>query len=75
MPARFARSRRRGAAPRAICWYKDSATEHVRRMWALARVLRTHGVAIKMLKTSRPGYIVYEDEFQVCAEPFRGELR
>lgn len=44
-------------------------------MWALARVLRTHGVAIKMLKTSRPGYIVYEDEFQVCAEPFRGELR
>lgn len=27
-------------------------------------------VPIWMLRTSLPGYIVYEDEFQVVAEPF-----
>jgi hypothetical protein len=26
-----------------------------------------------MLTTDRPGYIVYEDDFQVAAEPFRSE--
>jgi hypothetical protein len=26
-----------------------------------------------MVTTDRPGYVVYEDEFQVAAEPFRGE--
>jgi len=28
-----------------------------------------------MISADRPGYIVYEDEVQVAAEPFRSELR
>lgn len=33
-------------------------------------MLESSAVPIKMLKTVNPGYVVYEDEFQVVAEPF-----
>lgn len=28
------------------------------------------GVYVRVLRTRRPGYIVYDDEYQVVAEPF-----
>jgi hypothetical protein len=33
-------------------------------------ILEQHSVCVRVLKTDRPGYIVYEDEHQVVAEPF-----
>jgi len=33
-------------------------------------ILEQHNVYVRVLKTDRPGYIVYEDEHQVVAEPF-----
>ena len=33
-------------------------------------MLESSDLPIWMLKTSLPGYMVYEDEFQVVAEPF-----
>jgi hypothetical protein len=36
-------------------------------------ILQNHGVSVRMLKTDRIGYVVYEDEYQIVAEPFRGE--
>ncbi len=39
-------------------------------MRVMAHILEAHGVHTEMIKTPRPGYIVYEDEFQVTAEPF-----
>jgi hypothetical protein len=29
-----------------------------------------HGISVRMLKADRVGYIVYEDDFQIVAEPF-----
>ena len=40
-------------------------------MARLAEVVRRCGHAVTELRTLRPGYIVYEDELQVIAEPFR----
>jgi hypothetical protein len=40
-------------------------------MQELVAVLENHGVPVHILKTTRPGYVVYEDEFQVVSEPFR----
>jgi hypothetical protein len=37
----------------------------------LAAVLEQHGVSVEMLRTSKPGYVVYEDRYQVVAVPFR----
>lgn len=47
------------------------AAEHIAKMYALIQVLEAHGVSVDILRTERPGYIVYEDEFQVAAEPFK----
>jgi hypothetical protein len=68
-PWRFSRTLR----PRlriAICWFRPSATEHIRKTWEMASVLENNDVPIRMLKTDCPGYIVYEDDYQVVAEPY-----
>ena len=57
--------------PRAIFWFKPTATEAIRMLWGLAQLLRGHGYHVEMLTTDRPGYIVYEDDLQVAAIPFR----
>jgi len=58
---------------RAISWFKDSAREHISRVRELVAILEHHGISVRMLKTDRVGYIVYEDEYQIVAEPFAKE--
>lgn len=58
---------------KAISWFKDTAHEHIDRIRSLVEILRNHGIAVQMLKTERVGYVVYEDEYQIVAEPFTGE--
>lgn len=70
-PNSFARSSKPHAKNVALSWYKDSAVEHLAKTQGLVEILRAHGIAVDLLKTSRPGYIVYEDTCQVAAEPFR----
>jgi hypothetical protein len=70
-PERF--SRKRNAAhrdTRGIAWFKDTAGEPLRRIRELVAILEEHGRPVTMLTSLRPGYVVYEDEFQVVAEPF-----
>lgn len=55
---------------KAISWFKDTAHEHLARVRELVVILEHHGVSVRMLKTNRVGYVVYEDEFQIVAEPF-----
>jgi hypothetical protein len=69
-PDRFARGQRKHAAPKAISWYKSSATEYVSRMHDLCRILNEHGVTTEMITSARPGYVVFEDEHQIAAVPF-----
>lgn len=70
-PDRLARSRNTRAKQVAICWFKESAAEHIRRMRELVAMLEAHGVAVEVLTTDRPGYVVYEDDHQIAAKPFR----
>ncbi len=55
---------------KAICWFKDSAQEHISRAREMVAILENHGIVVEMLKTEQVGYIAYEDEFQIAAEPF-----
>jgi len=55
---------------RAISWFKDSAQEHIRHVHEMVGILERHGIPVKLIKTDRVGYVVYEDEHQVVAEPF-----
>jgi hypothetical protein len=54
----------------AISWFKDTAHEHLARVRELVVILEHHGVPVRMLKADRVGYVVYEDEFQIVAQPF-----
>ena len=55
---------------KAISWFKDTAHEHIDRIREMVAILEIHGVSVRMLKADRVGYVVYEDEYQVVAEPF-----
>jgi hypothetical protein len=67
-PTRFSRSTNGPA--RAICWFRSSATEHIAVMFEMIAIVENHLFDVKMIKTRRPGYVVYEDTYQVAAEPF-----
>ena len=70
VPRRFSRSRRSGADHNAVCWFKPTSVECVRKARELAKLLEGRGVQTAMLRTRKPGYVVYEDRLQVVAEPF-----
>ena len=55
---------------RAIFWFKSDAGEVTRRIWQLVHVLRRNELRVDLIRTRRPGYIVYEDRFQIGAIPF-----
>jgi hypothetical protein len=71
-PNSFTRSSKPHAKKVALSWFKDSAVQHICVMRELAGILAAHDVVVQVLKTAQPGYVVYEDEFQVAAEPFSG---
>jgi hypothetical protein len=76
VPSRFARKRNVSHKDtHGLSWAKASATEVVGRLYALAEIARRHGHPVEAMQTARPGYVVYEDEWQVVAEPFHGEQR
>jgi len=72
-PPRFNRTKSRNHSrlhTAGLSWFKSSATEHLEKAHELATLLVQHGYGIEVLKTLRPGYIIYEDEVQIVAEPF-----
>jgi hypothetical protein len=71
VPKRFSRSRRSRAQPKAVCWMKEGPGQHFDKVRDLATLLERHGVSTRSVRTDRPGYVVYEDEYQIVAEPFR----
>lgn len=70
VPSKFAKASRHHASKAALSWFKDSAAAYIARMREIAVILEAHDVAVVMLRTDRPGFVVYEDEFQIAAEPF-----
>jgi hypothetical protein len=53
-----------------ICWFKTGATEHIARIWEMVQILERNGVYVKKIRTDKPGYVIYEDDWQLVAEPF-----
>jgi hypothetical protein len=61
----------RGKLRLGICWFKTGAAEHISRIWEMVRVLERNGIYVKKIRTEKPGYVIYEDDWQLVAEPFR----
>ena len=74
IPTKFTRTR--NASHRnthGLSWIKSTAVSVIADLYRLAEILERHGTRVEIIKGPRPGYVVYEDEFQVVAEPFHGE--
>lgn len=72
-PERFSSSKSKGAWRRntkGISWFKPQSVEHLTYARELAAILREYGYEIEQRETTEPGKIVYEDEYQIVAEPF-----
>jgi len=66
-PTSFGRSRLR----LGICWFKTGSAEHISRIWEMVHILERNGISVKKIRTDKPGYVIYEDEWQLVAEPYR----
>jgi hypothetical protein len=55
----------------AVAWFKDSSTESIRQCRKLMALLQQHDRPVRMLKSERPGKILYEDDFQVVVEEWK----
>ena len=74
IPERFNRTRSKGyyrRATKGISWFRDTADEHLARMHELKRIVEANGYIVSVIKEDRVGYVIYEDEDQVVAEPFK----
>lgn len=74
VPDRFNRTKSKGwyrRETRGIAWLRATATDHVSAMAALATCITRCGYPTIEIRAERVGYVVYEDDVQVVAEPFR----
>jgi hypothetical protein len=69
-PVRLAVSPRPHSKAQALSWFKDSARMHIDKMREFAEILRRYDIDVQMIRTDRPGYVLYEDDYQVAAYPF-----
>jgi len=55
---------------RSICWFRDTARDHITHAWEVVALLENRGVLMRTIKCHKTGYILYEDDVQVLAQPF-----
>jgi|TARA_B110000967_G_scaffold181779_1_gene199232 hypothetical protein len=68
-PKKFNKHSNRHKTEIAISWFKDSATKHIEKMYDMIPILENYNLQVKVIKRENPGYIVYQDEFQVVTLP------
>ena len=58
--------------PRAAAWFKITAGHLLERVDGYLAILDRHGVGYEVVRSDRPGRIIYEDPYQVVAVPDDG---
>jgi len=72
-PDRFSATKSKGHYRRktaGISWFKASSGEVIAKVRELIQILEDNGVVVKQIVSESPGYIVYEADIQIVAEPF-----
>ncbi len=54
-----------------ISWFKDSANMWISKARELARLLESKDILVEQLTTNMPGKIIYEDDVQIFALPYK----
>lgn len=75
-PTSFTRSNNRNlTSTLGLSWIKSTSNIAVSKLHEMRTILERHGIICEILKTTKPGYVVYEDEHQVVAEPFSSTVK
>jgi len=40
-------------------------------MWEIASLLKEHGVPVRMLRSTNPGKILYQDDYQIVVDEWK----
>ena len=74
VPGKFNCSSSKGFVRRnahGLSWFKATAADHIGRARDIMAILEANGIDCEAIRTDRIGYVIYEDEYQVVAEPFK----
>ena len=66
---RYRNRRAVASAQTGLSWFKPEAVDHIARMHRLKAALEACGVHVEVLTTRDPGRVIWEDAYQVVAEP------
>ena len=68
-PNRFNKARRKNGLNISLSWFKSTATEHLQKMYEMKQILDKYDIEVTVIKRENPGYIIYEDDYQVSTLP------
>ena len=74
-PSRFSNGTSKYNASVSLSWFKDTASEHLKKMQEFVKVAEQNDIIVERITTKNPGYVVYEDEYQVSAIPFKNQRK
>jgi hypothetical protein len=74
-PTRFSKGTSKLNADVSLSWFKDSAKEHIKKIQDLIEIAEQYNIVIDRIASKNPGYIVFEDEYQVSAVPFKTDRK
>ena len=74
-PTRFSKGTNKYNANISLSWFKASAGEHIKRMHEFIEIAEKYDFVIERITNKNPGYIVFEDEYQVSAVPFKTDRK
>jgi hypothetical protein len=72
-PAHFKARKPKKASHLSVCWFKNTANEHLGKMYEMIEILEKYDIMVTRIKRHNPGYIIYEDEFQVSSIPYKND--
>ncbi|GAA3661501.1 hypothetical protein GCM10022420_044470 [Streptomyces iranensis] len=55
--------------PGAAAWFKSTSQDLIKRVDGYLEILAAHEIGCHMMRSSDPGRIVYEDEYQIVVVP------
>ena len=55
----------------SISWFKDRAGEPIKKIWEIVALLKDCDVPVRMIRSIKPGRILYEDDFQIVVEEMK----
>jgi hypothetical protein len=70
-PTRLSNGTSKYNADISLSWFKDSAKEHIKRIQEFIQIAGQYDLVVERVVSKKPGYIVFEDEYQVSAVPFK----